>query len=57
MKPRSLSDLTDEEDFILGVMLGYDRLKQCERYLKRKRNGGEGYEVGESWSSFLNSEK
>lgn len=36
----SLSNLTDEEDFILGTMLGYDRVKQCERYLKRKRSGG-----------------
>lgn len=34
----SLSNLTDEEDFILGTMLGYDRVKQCERYLKRKRS-------------------
>ena len=39
MNIRSLSNLTDEEDFILGTMLGYDRVKQCERYLKRKRNG------------------
>lgn len=31
----SLSELTDEEDFILGIMLGYDRRKQCERYLSR----------------------
>jgi len=38
MKFTSLSNLTDEEDFILGTMLGYDILKQCERYLKRKRN-------------------
>ncbi len=36
----SLSNLTDEEDFILGTMLGYARLKQCERYLKRKYSGG-----------------
>ena len=36
----SLSSLTDEEDFILGTMLGYDRVKQCERYLKRKYSGG-----------------
>ena len=28
-----------EEDFILGIMLGYDRLKQCERYLKKEING------------------
>ena len=33
----SLSSLTEEEDFILGTMLGYDRLKQCERYLRRKQ--------------------
>lgn len=31
-----LKAYTDEEDFILGIMLGYDRLKQCERYLKLK---------------------
>jgi len=31
-----LSDYTPEEDFILGIMLGYDRKKQCERYLDMK---------------------
>ena len=36
MRTRLLADLTPEEDFILGIMLGYDRLKQCERYLRRK---------------------
>ena len=40
----SLSNLTDEEDFILGTMLGYDRVKQCERYLKRKRAGANNME-------------
>ena len=30
----NLYELTPEEDFILGTMLGYDRLKQCQRYLK-----------------------
>jgi len=40
MNLESLSSLTDEEDFILGTMLGYDRVKQCERYLKKKRSGG-----------------
>jgi hypothetical protein len=30
----SLSDYTPEEDFILGTMLGYDRLQQCRRYLE-----------------------
>ncbi|WP_207205294.1 DUF2023 family protein [Methanolobus psychrotolerans] len=33
---KNLSNYTEEEDFILGIMLGYDRLKQCDRYLKRK---------------------
>ncbi|QLC51261.1 DUF2023 family protein [Methanolobus zinderi] len=33
---KNLSEFTDEEDFMLGIMLGYDTLKQCERYLKRK---------------------
>ena len=28
-----LSELSAEEDFMLGVMLGYDRVKQCERDL------------------------
>lgn len=28
-----LCDYTYEEDFILGIMLGYDRMQQCERYL------------------------
>ncbi len=39
MNLESLSCLTNEEDFILGTMLGYDRVKQCERYLKKKRSG------------------
>ena len=29
-----LSMYTPEEDFILGIMLGYDRRQQCERYLR-----------------------
>ncbi len=33
-----LYDYTDEEDFLLGIMLGYDRKKQCERYLRRKND-------------------
>jgi len=32
----NLGAYSAEEDFILGIMLGYDRLKQCQRYLKRK---------------------
>lgn len=34
---KQLHEYTDEEDFILGTMLGYCRHKQCKRYLKRKR--------------------
>jgi hypothetical protein len=34
---KSLSEYTAEEDFILGIMLGYDRNQQCERYMKRKQ--------------------
>ena len=35
---RPLNQLTPEEDFILGAMLGYDICAQCERYCKRKGN-------------------
>lgn len=28
-----LNKISPSEDFILGIMLGYDRLKQCKRYL------------------------
>ncbi|MDD3766507.1 MAG: DUF2023 family protein [Eubacteriales bacterium] len=35
---KRLNELTPEQDFILGIMLGYDRLKQCERYLQFKNN-------------------
>ena len=31
-----LNELTPEEDFILGAMLGYDICAQCERYCERK---------------------
>lgn len=31
-----LSQLTDEQDFMLGIMLGYDRMQQCARYLKKR---------------------
>lgn len=30
-----LNEYSVEEDFMLGIMLGYDRVKQCERYLKK----------------------
>ena len=36
---RPLNELSPEEDFILGAMLGYDICTQCERYCQRKRPG------------------
>ena len=33
---RPLHQLSPEEDFILGAMLGYDSCAQCERYCQRK---------------------
>ena len=33
----NLNKLTDEEDFMLGIMLGYGNLQQYERYLTRKQ--------------------
>ncbi|WP_270750017.1 DUF2023 family protein, partial [Fusobacterium hominis] len=32
----SLKDFTPEEDFILGVLLGYNVEQQCKRYIERK---------------------
>ncbi|MCW7069998.1 MAG: DUF2023 family protein [Methanophagales archaeon] len=55
MNITSLSNLTDEEDFILGTMLGYDRVKQCERYLRRKRNGrNDNNNTGKTSNSNIN---
>lgn len=34
---KPLNELTPEEDFMLGAMLGYDIARQCERFCKRKR--------------------
>lgn len=33
---KKLNEITPEQDFMLGIMLGYDRLKQCARYLDFK---------------------
>ena len=33
---RPLNELTPEEDFILGTMLGYDLCAQCQRFCQRK---------------------
>lgn len=40
MVTRPLNQLTPEEDFILGAMLGYDICAQCERYCERKGRCG-----------------
>lgn len=32
---KPLCELTAEEDFMLGALLGYDREQQCRRYLER----------------------
>ena len=32
---KPLNQLSNEQDFMLGIMLGYDRILQCQRYLKR----------------------
>jgi len=33
---RPLNQLSAEEDFMIGAMLGYDIRQQCERYCQRK---------------------
>lgn len=38
MVNRPLNELSPEEDFILGTLLGYDVCSQCERYCKRKNS-------------------
>lgn len=35
MITRPLQELSPEEDFILGALLGYDICMQCERFCKR----------------------
>lgn len=37
-----LCDLTPEHDFMLGILLGYDREQQCLRYLARAEAAGRG---------------
>lgn len=38
-KKSSLKDYTPEEDFILGMLLGYRLEQQCKRYINRKKVG------------------
>jgi len=35
---RPLNQLSPEEDFMLGILLGYERGQQCNRYLDRVRS-------------------
>ena len=39
---KRLDELSVEEDFILGILLGYGRAQQCLRYLSRSRRAGSG---------------
>lgn len=34
---KPLNQWSPEEDFMLGIMLGYDRIQQCRRFAKRIR--------------------
>ncbi|NLF41588.1 MAG: DUF2023 family protein, partial [Bacteroidales bacterium] len=49
---KKLNELTPEQDFMLGIMLGYDRLKQCGRYLTQKNK-----KENENSISFLNNKQ
>lgn len=33
---KRLNELTPEQDFMLGIMLGYEKVAQCGRYLKKQ---------------------
>ncbi len=37
MVTHPLNELSPEEDFILGALLGYDICRQCERFCSRKK--------------------
>ena len=47
MVTRPLNQLTPEEDFILGAMLGYDICAQCERYCERKERSCRQYQCAQ----------
>ncbi|NDV70356.1 DUF2023 family protein [Dysgonomonas sp. 25] len=38
-KDKPLNKLTPEEDFILGILLGYSIKEQCTRFCKKQRQG------------------
>lgn len=35
-KDKKLNTLSPEQDFMLGIMLGYDKILQCKRYFKMR---------------------
>lgn len=41
---KPLNELTPEEDFMLGILLGYNLAGQCDRYCKRKAEDVPGLE-------------
>lgn len=45
MVTRPLYELSPEEDFILGAMLGYDICAQCERFCERKAKSRKGQQI------------
>ncbi|MBS1165919.1 MAG: hypothetical protein H6R00_1944 [Proteobacteria bacterium] len=44
---KPLYELTAEEDFMLGALLGYDREQQCRRYLERTATSERQFHAGE----------
>lgn len=43
-----LDKLTPEQDFMLGIMLGYEKVAQCARYIEKllKKDGGANNLIG-----------
>lgn len=48
LRQRPLNNLSPEEDFILGALLGYDLCRQCERYCKRVDLSVQNVEQGQA---------
>lgn len=42
---KDLHELDDEQDFIIGALLGYDIAGQCDRYLLRHKQHDSGHET------------
>ena len=50
---KPLNELSAEEDFMLGAMLGYDIAGQCERYCKRKSPGVSSEQAAAAYSFLI----